>query len=1161
MRRPDSPGKVPTYVRLAPVRALVLAAVALAGLAAGSALALAGPGPAAGEPGRGPAAAAQGEVSLIVRLAGPSLAEMASADRRQAARAGAQPMSTAQLRAARDGLVARQAPAARAIAAAGAVVVAQYQGIINGFLVHARPREVAAIARVPGVVAVDRAPMLRAPALASAAVTDASAPPPRSTARGAGALAPPIGPQPTTGDSVPWIGAPRVWRDLGWRGDNALVAVLDTGIDYTHDAFGGPGTEKAYNDNNEDVVESGSFPTARVVGGYDLAGRRYSPDPQCGAPGAGTQECYRTPRPDDDPLDSRGNGTHVAGIIAGQKTAALAEGVAPGARLVPLKIFGNPVNAPVVTDLLVGAFDWVVNNNLQLTVPGFATAPIDVVFIGLSDDWLSGTAETERVIKEASDAGLTVIVAFGNRGPQPYMASAAGSASYAVSVGSTYPPGEHGMLYEGTWSAEGQAQRREGVAIDSQIVGQPDAFPAGFAGNLASMDTACNDVAPEQPVQGKVALVLRGDCGFAEKMTNAQAAGAIAAVVYTTGTLPVQPMGGAAALRIPGVMIDYAAGQAMRDALKTGTPVALRVWEPTQDLFADVQSAFANRGPARDTAGVKPQMTAPGQYIVSAWPGAKTSRQTGTSMGAAHVAGTAALLAQRKKAKKLDIDAAEIGALLVNYASPSVRLERADVGPLAPVTLEGAGRVDAWKSATGNTVVRSDPGIAELSFGHVDVTDQVVRLERTLYVHNLAGAAKTYAPRLQLVKPEEDGDAGVSLAFDPPRLTVAGGKKGTVKVTLTLDPAHVRPWALQGREAVQEADLLDQLQVDGWVYFEEVDTTGSPVAGGDRPAVPFLVLPRRGSCVVAASPQPFRLHAYGDTDLQRWTNACAEPGVARVYTHLASDAVDSALPAPVDLTDLALRYYPADPANPESDVILDFALHTRGSRRLPQDAQVRVYVDLDRDGVFDEVLWSEHAPDFAEDLAPGRWIVVHGYLPPGKLDPAEAEVDPNVTIVYQPYNLDETTTHLLVSADDLGIDLRSGGELFNVAAQVVDTRAEFAPVNGQPAQDSLPDNLSAGGAVVYDQLIYGCITPQAQVAVPGSGEFPLALVMACDPPDHDIPVTLFLDHASNAPGPSQFALRPGVLAQAGGPTPTPTDGTPGPHDRPYKAYLPVARNK
>jgi hypothetical protein len=383
---------------------------------------------------------------------------------------------------------------------------------------------------------------------------------------------------------------------------------------------------------------------------------------------------------------------------------------------------------------------------------------------------------------------------------------------------------------------------------------------------------------------------------------------------------------------------------------------------------------------------------------------------------------------------------------------------------------------------------------------------------------------------------------------------VAAGKKGTLKVSLTLDPAKLRAWALAGLEPVQEAELLDQLQVDGWVYLEEVDGTGSPVAGGDRPGLPFLVLPRRASCVASTTTAPFRLHAYGETAVQRWANACAEPGVARVFAHLGADAVDDALPAPVDLTDLALRYYPADPADPESDMIMEFAVRTRGGRRLPQDAEVRVYIDLDRDNVFDELIWSQHAPDFADDLAPGRWIVSHGILPPGKLEPADAEVDPNVTIVYQPYSLDETSSRLLVSADDIGIDLRSAGELFNVAAQVVDTRAEYEPVGGAPAQDSLPDNLAAGGAVVFDQLVHGCVTPLAQVTVPGGGEFPLALAMACDPPEKDTPLALFLDHASNVPGPAQAALRPGVLASTAGPSPTPPDGH-------YYAFLPVARNK
>lgn len=1106
----------------------------VAGLAAGLALAAAGGGPLAArapapflEPGLA-LAPSNAELSLLVRLEGPSLAVLA----RGGNAAGRQPLGRSGLVAAQAALRRQQAAPAAAIAATGATVVARYQAIVNGFLVHATPEQIAEIALVTGVVSVARAPVARMPGSgaaheSSAAVADAADLAALEPAR----VVPTARPANL---GVPWIGAPRVWSELGWRGETALVAVLDTGVDYSHAAFGGPGTEQAYLGNNENIVESGTFPTSRVVGGYDLAGPRYSPHAVCGMPGIGGQDCHREPRPDDDPLDTRGNGTHVSSIIAGQAAGTLTEGVAPAARLVALKIFGNPTRAPVVTDLLVGAFDWVVSNNLQLDVPGFATAPIDVVHVGLTDDWLSGSLETERLVKEASDAGLVVVVAFGNHGGQPYLAGPVASATWSLGVAATYAPGEHGLLYEADWTAEGQPRHVEGVAAESLIEGQVPVWPAGFSGDLAWMGSACTDAPEEQPVSGKVALIERGGCEFIEKMANAQTAGATAVIVYTSSDRPVSAMGGTAPIGIPGVMIDHAGGLALRSALTAGARVPVRVYKPDFDVRADVMTSFSNRGPARLSAGVKPQLAAPGWSIPGAWPGAKTSAQSGTSMSAAHVAGTAALLAQRNKARRLGLEAPEMGALLINYAAPTVRTTRSDATTLAPVTLTGAGRVDAWASAVGNTSVHSEDGIAELSFGHVHVLDQPARLSRTLFLHNLATTAKSYAPRLALLKPQEDGDAGVSLAFEPPRITVAAGGKAQVKVTLSVDPAKVRPWLLEGREAVAEPELLDLLQVDGLVLVEEVDAQGAAVPGGDRPAVPLVVLPRRHSCVVSTTPEPFWLSAFGDIEPQRWENRCPEAGTVRLYAHLGDDATDAALPEALDIESVAMRFFNADPADPESDVVMEFAVHTRGSHLLPDDVQMRVYFDLDRDGTYDHVAWNRPTADVDASLPAGRWLVLHGVLPPGELDPALAE--PEGTAIYQPYDLDETTARLRVSADDLGIDLRLGTELFDLAVAAVDTRATFPPVGALPASDSLPDDLSGGTALTYDQLALGCVVPLGELVVPGGGSAVLDLTMNCDPPPFDTPLTLAMSQASNMPGALQWSRRDGKQS----PQPRPT---------------------
>jgi subtilisin family serine protease len=111
--------------------------------------------------------------------------------------------------------------------------------------------------------------------------------------------------------SVPFIGARRVWRDFGANGQGMVVADVDTGIDYTHANFGGPGTVAAYNANDPNFIEPGTFPTKKVIGGYDFVGSNYSV--------VDDDTTNDIPRPDADPLDGQDDdhGSHTSGTIAG----------------------------------------------------------------------------------------------------------------------------------------------------------------------------------------------------------------------------------------------------------------------------------------------------------------------------------------------------------------------------------------------------------------------------------------------------------------------------------------------------------------------------------------------------------------------------------------------------------------------------------------------------------------------------------------------------------------------------------------------------------------------------------------------------------------------------------------------------------------------------
>src|SRR5204862_2744537 len=143
---------------------------------------------------------------------------------------------------------------------------------INGIKVRGTLAQIAAVAKLPGVIAVK-----------------------------------PVGIYTLdNAQSVPFIGAPAVWAGPpGFRGENIKVAIIDTGIDYTHANFGGPGTPAAYNAAFAAGTQPADLklfgPSApKVKGGIDLVGDDYDgSDPKS------------VPAPDLNPLDCAAHGSHV----------------------------------------------------------------------------------------------------------------------------------------------------------------------------------------------------------------------------------------------------------------------------------------------------------------------------------------------------------------------------------------------------------------------------------------------------------------------------------------------------------------------------------------------------------------------------------------------------------------------------------------------------------------------------------------------------------------------------------------------------------------------------------------------------------------------------------------------------------------------------------
>jgi subtilisin family serine protease len=139
-----------------------------------------------------------------------------------------------------------------------------------------------------------------------------------------------------------------------------------------------------------------------------------------------------------------------------------------------------------------------------------------------------------------------------------------------------------------------------------------------------------------------------------------------------------------------GVLVVVAAGNSYRPGT-IGSPAsadsALAVGAVDG---SDAPAAFSSRGPRVGDGAVKPEITAPGVGITAAQPGGGYAELNGTSMATPHVAGAAALLAQRHP----EWTGAQLKAALVASATPS-----SDATPFD----QGAGRVDV-PAAIGQTV-------------------------------------------------------------------------------------------------------------------------------------------------------------------------------------------------------------------------------------------------------------------------------------------------------------------------------------------------------------------------------------------------------------------------------------------------------------------------
>ncbi|WP_433519511.1 S8 family serine peptidase [Nonomuraea sp. CA-143628] len=225
---------------------------------------------------------------------------------------------------------------------------------------------------------------------------------------------------------------------------------------------------------------------------------------------------------------------------------------------------------------------------------------------------------------------------------------------------------------------------------------------------------------------------------------------------------------------------------------------------------SDKMAEFSSRGPRKGDHAIKPDVTAPGVDITAAaaqgTAGGPYVAYNGTSMAAPHVAGAAAILAQRHP----DWNGEQLKAALIASAAPQAGATHFD---------QGAGRVDLVR-AIGQQVYASPANIGTV-FRWGGSGERLTTKEIT---YTNAGDSPV---TLDLTV---DGDV---LRTSAQRVEVPA--KGTASVTVTIDGTGKQPGDHPGTITARSGDLLVRTVATAYVEPESYDVKISALGTDGQP--------------------------------------------------------------------------------------------------------------------------------------------------------------------------------------------------------------------------------------------------------------------------------------------------------------------------------------
>ncbi|KZN57229.1 hypothetical protein N474_08490 [Pseudoalteromonas luteoviolacea CPMOR-2] len=590
----------------------------------------------------------------------------------------------------------------------------------------------------------------------------------------------------------------------GYTGKGQKVAVLDTGIDYTHKVFGGAGTKEAYEAAQADP-RAVTWPQGQVVGGYDHM--RDDPDPIESDPN------FPDPTSPDDGASS--HGTSVSHSVTG---------IAPDVELYVYSVCGG--GCPFAAQL--GALEDAMDPNGD----GDISDRVDVINMSLGGEF--GSTETSAIdgtqylIHKLVKLGTNVVISAGNDGNHPFRIGGPSTTPNALSVGAMGHPTINDLFAVGM--VDGQR-----VEVGTASFGPQDPF--SFTNEDTELvypdanQNGCEAFGDDVDFTGKAVLIDRGACAFVTKALNAQAKGAKYVIIANNVAGGAPGLGGSSdEVTIPTISVSQDTGTAIKAVLGAGQQPTFNFGVESH-LAIDTVADFSSRGPSMDGL-LKPEITAPGVNIQVAATGTQDqlAGATGTSFSGPITAGAVALVREARP----ELSAEEVKAVLMNTANLNVIMEPVTLNAeaeLAPISLIGAGLVDVEKAVASEAVAwveqeDFDTNQGALSFGF-DVLEETTSYTKTVTLKNFSSEAKKYA--VSKVARFANDDATGALSWDfPAEVTVPAGQAIEFDVTITIDPSKLPEWDLPNPQSANDlaarASALTVSEFDGALVFNDAST-------------------------------------------------------------------------------------------------------------------------------------------------------------------------------------------------------------------------------------------------------------------------------------------------------------------------------------------------